>query len=278
MHVCRQSNLHLYNVSKNSLGDKELMEASKGYFKHQRAINLNLLKQFYTFDTLGTANSDSLVALLQNENTLTAKYELAFEYVNRGEYSLATATFNSIPNQFILTDEQISNHQQYVNIMPVIIDMYQNNKSVYDLDAVQTSLLNNIAQDSTCNPGFYARNMLVYAGVMEYTEPYLLPDSSLKAISSVDKPVGKRSMPPRFKVYPNPASGYIAIEYNIQQQGCDGHILLRDNLGKIVKTIPVSSNKHSFIIPAKGLSNGVYYLSLQCNNNFIATEKVVIQH
>jgi hypothetical protein len=265
-------------AGKDILGDKELMEASKSYFKHQRAINLNLLKQFYIFDTLETANSDSLVALLQNENTIAAKYELTFEYVRRGEYSLANAELSSIPNQFVLSDERYNTHQQYVNIMPVITDIHQNNKSVFDLDSLQIALLDSIAIDSNCKPGIYARNMLVYAGVMEYTEPYLLPDSSLKAISSVDKLVGKRSMPPRFKVYPNPASGYIAIEYNIQQQGCDGHILLRDNLGKIVKTIPVSSNKHSFIIPTTGLSNGVYYLSLQCNNNHIATEKIAIQH
>jgi uncharacterized protein YcfL len=265
-------------AGKDSLSDKELMEASKSYFKHQRAINLNLLKHFYTFDTLGVGNADSLLALLQNENTLTSKYELAFEYIMRSEYSLANAELSNIPNQFVLNDEQLNRYHKYTSIMPVVTDIYQNNKSVYDLDSLQISLLDSIAQDSNCMPGIYARNMLIFAGILEHTESYLLPDSSLKAIPDIDKPAGTQSMSPRFKVYPNPAGSYIAIEYNLKQEGCSGYIILRDNLGRTVKMIPVSSSRYSMIVPTSELSNGQYFISLRCNNNFIATEKVIIQH
>lgn len=66
--------------------------------------------------------------------------------------------------------------------------------------------------------------------------------------------------------------------HNLKAEGCDGQLIFRDNLGKTIKVLPVNSNKYSLVISTSDLSNGVYYLSLQCNNNFIATEKIVIQH
>jgi hypothetical protein len=119
--------------------------------------------------------------------------------------------------------------------------------------------------------------MLMAAGAIHYNEPYLLPDTSLKAATGVVSQTGTENTPPRFKVYPNPAGSYIAIEYNLKQEGCNGQILFRDNLGKTLKEFPVSSNRYSLIIPTSGLSNGLYYVSLRCNNSYIATGKVMVQ-
>lgn len=262
----------------DSLGDKELMEASKSHFNHQRSINLNMLKLFYTFDTLGIGNADSLLVLLQNKNSIAAKYELAFEHIKRGEFSLAAAVINNIPNMFVLNDDQNNTHQLYLALWPVIIDMHQNNKSLFDLDSLQLDLIDSIAMDSTCMPGILARNMLVFDGILYYTEPYLLPDSSLKAISNTDNPVSQLALPPRFKVYPNPAGDYITIEYYLMQEGCNGYIVLNDNLGKTVNIIPVSAEMNSVVVSTSELSNGIYYVGLQCNNYQIETEKVIIKH
>jgi hypothetical protein len=160
----------------------------------------------------------------------------------------------------------------------MIIALYQNFKSVFDLDSIQVKLLDSIALDSNCIPGIFARNMLVFNEHLAYEEPYLLPDTSLKNGTIKIPIIAEESFPPEFKVYPNPAGAYLTIEYNLLDEACDGYIIIRDNIGKTIRTHQLSLNKHSLLISTSELSNGVYYLSLHCNNNSVATEKVIIQH
>jgi hypothetical protein len=263
-------------AGKDTLGDKELMEATKSFYRHERSIYMNMLKTIYKFDTLDLGYSDSLLTLLQNENTVKAKYELAFEHINRGEYASASSVINNITNQFTLSSGQVSIHQKYDSIMPVITDLYQNNKSVFELDSLQLNLLASLATDSTSMPGTYARNILVYIGQMMYNEPYILPDTSLKAEDYKEPGSHKKNSPPKFKVYPNPASDYLVIEYNLKSEGCDGYVLLRDNLGKTVKQVSINSNMYSRIISTSGITSGVYYLSLICNEQTLMSTNVVI--
>jgi hypothetical protein len=262
---------------KDTLGDKELMEASKSHYLHNRAMHMNMLKSIYKWDTLGLSYSDSLIALLSNENKVEAKYELAFEYIINGEYATASTVLNNIPNQFTLDDDQINTHQQYIAFMPIAIDLYQNNKSVMELDSTQFQLLDSLATDIYSFPSAFARNIMFFTGKLAYEEPYILPDTSLKA-EALEKPyMAKENLPPKFKIYPNPAGNYLVIEYNLEMEGCDGIVLFRDNMGKTVKAVNVSSDKYSMVISTSEIISGVYYVSLLCDEQLLATEKLIIQ-
>ncbi|NQT76101.1 MAG: T9SS type A sorting domain-containing protein [Bacteroidetes bacterium] len=263
-------------AGQDTLGNKELMEADKYHFKHQRAINMNMLKSIYKFGTNGTVYSDSLVSLLEDENNVEAKYELIFEYIRRGEYSTASTLATNIPNLIVLSDKQLATHQKYDSLTPIIIDVYQNYKSVFELDSNQINILVGLVEDTNSIPGIYARNILIFTDNYNYTEPYILPDTSLKS-EFIEKLPGSNSYDyPQFKLYPNPAGNYVNIEYNLEEKDCDSFVRITDNLGKTVKTITVSFKKNSVVVSTNDLNNGIYYVSLICNERNQITEKLII--
>lgn len=66
------------------MGLKEKLEAQVNWYKHNRAMALNRLKQYYLSDTINETFIDSLILLLESENGVQEKYELAYAYMQKG--------------------------------------------------------------------------------------------------------------------------------------------------------------------------------------------------
>ena len=85
-------------------------------------------------------------------------------------------------------------------------------------------------------------------------------------ISEIDEPA--------FVVYPNPASAFIAIEYDCV--GAIGNVscTLFNSVGQIVRTFDMEGRitKHNI----QGLAPGVYMLYLRNRDSVIGTRKVII--
>jgi hypothetical protein len=263
---------------KDTLGLKELMESAKSYYRHQEDIHFNLLKCIYSFDTLYPDYADSLIALLQTRNTVKSQYELSFYYLQNGAYEDAANTFSNIPNCFALDERQQQEYISYQKLMPVLEFIYSNDCSEVQLDSNKLDTLFNIYADSSFVTSMYAQNILVNAGVLQYEVYCILPDTGLKA-ENLNAPQRRiETEPPLLKVYPNPASKYITIEYNIEDKGCSGELLLLDNLGKVIRSNYLKQTKNSTIIPTNNLVPGLYYVYLNCNGQVLASEKIIILH
>ncbi|MCD4734870.1 MAG: hypothetical protein K8R53_02380, partial [Bacteroidales bacterium] len=79
---------------------KEKLESKLSYFNHQRSTALKYLKQLYRNDTLNPWAQDSLITLLENENGLTEKYQLVFEYIGMGNWSAANNLMTSLSSSY----------------------------------------------------------------------------------------------------------------------------------------------------------------------------------
>ncbi|MCB9326460.1 MAG: T9SS type A sorting domain-containing protein [Lewinellaceae bacterium] len=82
-----------------------------------------------------------------------------------------------------------------------------------------------------------------------------------------------------YKTYPNPVSGRLNLEFNIEEPLMIFGTLF-NALGKEVNVInpqKYDSGHHLITIPAEGLPEGLYYLSLNIGKHF-KTKKVVIRH
>ncbi len=261
------------------LGEKEIMEAAKSQYRHQQGIYINMLKAYYKNDAENIAYSDSLINLLNTINTPDAKYELVLEYLYRKEYNLASSVLNDIPGEFELSNMQQDVHQEYLSIYPIIEDMHMNGISVFGLDSTQYSTLDSLSVDIQSLPGAYARNILLFSNMGNYEEPYILPDTSLKNLVYFEEKTEYSNISaPKFKLYPNPSSEYVAVEYNLENEGCDGYITFTNNHGQEMQKIHVSAQKHSLIISTRDYPGGTYFVSLSCNEQHLETKKLIILH
>jgi hypothetical protein len=77
------------------------------------------------------------------------------------------------------------------------------------------------------------------------------------------------------KIYPNPTSGQLSIEYVIQR---NGKINITDVTGKILISLNVSSAETRKNIDLSAYTNGIYFVHLYADDQLFKTEKVVISH
>ncbi len=77
------------------------------------------------------------------------------------------------------------------------------------------------------------------------------------------------------RVYPNPASTWLAIDYTLPSDHTTATIEIANTLG--VKVLQKQLNKHEgqSVLDLRGLANGVYTLTVMCGE-YVRTEKLVI--
>lgn len=79
----------------------------------------------------------------------------------------------------------------------------------------------------------------------------------------------------RYKLYPNPSSGSMTLDYHINE-GDIATFAIYDLTGRQISTHSLSSNSASYFISDDTMSAGMYIFTISVNGNTIITEKIVI--
>lgn len=79
-------------------------------------------------------------------------------------------------------------------------------------------------------------------------------------------------------VYPNPASSYASIDYNLLNQGDQAKIILCNVLGNVVGEYPLVKDAKRLYISTQELSSGVYFYTLSVEGKSLITKKLIIKH
>lgn len=77
-------------------------------------------------------------------------------------------------------------------------------------------------------------------------------------------------------IYPNPASDFIKIKYQLPDKAKKAEIKVFDSTGKLQESFEITST-FDFIYLPKSYSNGLYYFQLLVDNQVLKTEKIIIQ-
>jgi hypothetical protein len=76
-------------------------------------------------------------------------------------------------------------------------------------------------------------------------------------------------------VYPNPFSNAFAINYNIPKENKEAVFELRDIMGKLVYSTPLTINVNQLQVVASALKPGLYFASLVVDGVLVSTEKLI---
>lgn len=77
---------------------------------------------------------------------------------------------------------------------------------------------------------------------------------------------------------PNPARDLTLIQYTLPGNAKSAKIRLLNAIGRVVKEIPVTQKQGQLILTTGNLPNGVYFYTLQADNNAVITKKLIVQH
>ncbi len=247
--------------------------------KLEKATYFNALVRFYLEDTLNPqASNDSLEVLLQQENSLNAKYRLALLGLEHGAWSEGLGILNSIPAQFELTVSETNDHQQFTALYNLLSDIAQQGKTVLEADSTAIVSLVEIEEGNSGQASAYARNILLALNQMEYEEPILLPDMLKSAIAQEEYNtlINKANGAPGYlSIKPNPAKDYIIVEYKLVQE-TGASIDITDITGNLKTYLNVSNWQDQVIVNTQDWKPGIYIAALKINGKLIESVKFTI--
>lgn len=224
----------------------------------------------YSLDTL-KVETDSIVWWLGLVQTWPADLRLARHYFFTGEFERFDTLWSQIPLKYALNEGRQNEFDRldgvYVALRP---HLQQGNY----LNTLSGTLLDTLATyTALCDEaGFLAEVVLRCNGIERSPD---CSESQLRSMPEKQKgnaPPGKQS---NLKIYPNPASDILRIEYPGGNLG--GHMRLFDVQGRLRRERPLPASGGFVEISVSDISDGLYVAQWFCNGQ-TGCAKVIISH
>ncbi|MBI9034620.1 MAG: hypothetical protein JEZ03_09145 [Bacteroidales bacterium] len=249
----------------NIIGSKEALQMQLSAYKNSRNKAFNRLYTCFKTDTVNIASPDSVIAVLDAEPTLRAKYALAFLYMEDENYTLMQQELNAIESNFSLSEQELSDYND-MNYLPSLLQTWQQDTvSISNLDSLQLEQLYPLA-DIDNLAGTYSRNILIDNEAVDFNEPFFnFNENKSSSISMRDILEKQNGEQPSLKVHPNPASDYFIVEYKVCSSD-PARLVLMNTQGQLMRNMQLERTIDQVVIPSQGLSDGMYVVMLYCGN------------
>jgi hypothetical protein len=221
---------------------------------------------------------DSLVQAFANRNTLQAKYNLAFLYLNNGDTQTGQFVLDTIPLAFTLDNRQQAWHQLMDSYYSLLSSLAISGENILEADSAQTVVLNNIQDGGFGAAKAYARNILLALDEMVYEEPIILPDlfKTSEAIDAYEDLLSKAIDAPGFiKVYPNPAKDFMMIAYELESE-TTATVKVSDINGKPFYSKVLHNRTDQFVIDTRQWKVGLYIATLRVKGDIVESVKFTV--
>ena len=133
-----------------------------------------------------------------------------------------------------------------------------------------------VMSDSTREGYYQAINILQHVFGMAYNEPieeiYDQQDKNLIVIQRNDE----KEKTKLIECFPNPTSNLINLRYKLPDNCNMASINIYDNIGKLIKSIPIEMTQGIESFNMNKFSGGLYYYTLIVNTTTIASGKFIV--
>jgi hypothetical protein len=212
---------------------------------------------------------DTLLALLAADGSAQSLMQQAWVLLENGDTISATNRMTSIPNEVSLTGTEAKEHTEQLAFMQWLVQ----HPAITD---EQFEALSQFFESPSTQVSASARSLMVAHKLIDYQEPYLVPD--LTKSVEVKKPKAKPAVDKTtlLKVYPNPANEFITIEYNAGSDVNQIMIEVIDEKGRLVYNTNLIRRIDQIIIDTRNFKSGNYIIRLVSGNKSIDNTNVII--
>ena len=206
---------------------------------------------------------------------INAKKQIISSYLQEGDFSTALLLANNLPSLFNLSEEELTEHNYYMEMLNLYNIMDQQGRNIFQLDSLEISNLSAIADNSIGIAGVYAKNILSFAYGYEFCDcPYVMDSDGLKSSSAINN--GK-TVDDLFdiNVTPNPASDWVAFNFTLPKIAGNPQITISNATGKTVKEIYLNESKGQIIWDTRDVGSGIYLYKVTANG-YSKSGKIII--
>lgn len=274
-HVAREENLismletktpamhrHMIDDIKNRLDNRalivQLQEKMSSYLRTARAQQLDIIS-YYQQDTI--TPPDSLLEWQNKWNNYEERrWRIGNEY-DRGNYQVALANYQDIEKDLTLTHAETieyRNVKDYLSTYNLILES-QTTSGFSEINTHLNSLAPFLSIQNKA--GRYARNMgYLLQDQLYEQDPITVPSTNGKQKRIINSKLDQTQLR-TLKVYPNPASDHLSIDWS-EQESIDGikQLNIFDASGRLVKEVVL--NQENQQIKLNDLKAGQYLFGL----------------
>ncbi|MCF8373021.1 MAG: T9SS type A sorting domain-containing protein [Bacteroidales bacterium] len=209
---------------------------------------------------------------------LSDYYANADLYIDNNDFGSAETVLDDVLTDFDLDDQQLVGHENYVDYFDFMLSLFNNNKTIHDLNSTELSNLQAIADEPLGFAKAKAKSILCFA--YNICEPYYgyVSDAQPKSVRSNSQDPYKiiNESYNKLIVSPNPASNFTSISWEAPLLEDGAIIKITDITGKVIVTIPVNKKMDTHVWETNDIEEGVYLIELCQNSNQLAHSKLVI--
>ena len=201
---------------------------------------------------------------LDKIGTLSGSYQIVSSYLQENDFTSALALANSLPEIYELTEDEIAEHNNYIQILGLYSVLDQDDRTIFQLDSTEIQQLADIAENSTGIAGSYAKNILSFAYGYRYCDcPYVSDTAGMKSSSAIISE-GKNNLESisNITVFPNPAKGWVSFNYTLPDNLNYGNITITDINGKVIKVFRIENKQGQIVWDTRETCPGVYFYKM----------------
>ncbi|GAB1417851.1 hypothetical protein MASR2M12_06160 [Bacteroidales bacterium] len=255
------------NITYKTILQSQMGQYGLQQFRAGRAL-LHDLVHHHSSDLEGIRNQ------LAAAESLPMDMQLVELFMQERKTEQALSLAGILPQLYSLTGEDLAEHNRYMSLKQLQANLLDADRTIFELEPSEKSLLFNLIDESQGLAGTQARNLMAFIGEYEYCDCPAPLDEELKT-----KPVSGKSIQTlsslSVKVRPNPANNWVSFAYTLEGGQAQAALELRDAAGKMVHQVQLIQPKGEYVWDTRTLQAGSYYYILK-TANATKTGKVVI--
>ncbi len=202
---------------------------------------------------------------MDNIGGMIADKQIISSYVQEEDYVSAQSLLNMLPALYDLNGTELEDYNDYQALTDLQIDLLMQNRNMFELDSVEFSTVQDIAENGTGRSKFDARGILEYFYGYHYCNCMNVPDSTALKTAAINFDDLQQSTGISIQAEPNPANTWVAFNYSLPFDGSGAVIKIFDNTGKKIDERVVADRQGQFIWDVRKIKPGVYLYKLECN-------------
>ncbi len=234
--------------------------------------------------------NDTIINLIElrgwlgNLDDIHADHDIIATYVDEGNFTDALALANMLPTLYGLTGNDLTEHNDYVELLELYRDLYNDDRNTMQLDSTERVQVERIAHYGTGYPQSMAQAILYGTDWESYTDenPFNCPDLTIvedakggDRIYTYTQEDLSKAMGMSVSVKPNPATTWTAVDYNLPKDDTKATVTITSALGVTMLSSELNGHQGQKVLDLRHLSDGVYVYTVRCGE-FVQTGKLVV--
>lgn len=264
-------------ASWNARTYRTTLEGALAHHHGEMTQAANMLIAHYTSDSTGFP-VDSLRRVWQEVRTPIARYAEAALLMEKGEYNAATALVQAIPQEHPrLRPGQLTERDRMLAFIAFWEGVAQSGRSEAELDSAEVSQLEGLVNGAYDGPASRAQNILCFHYGKCRAPLTGGGEEAPKAMGQAAATTEAAMAQPRLSVYPNPATHWAALDYDLLGEPDRAMVVVRDAVGRPVDQLTVGSAQGQLVLDTRPLARGLYTVELINAGQVLHTEKLIVE-